>query len=106
LSIIFRGVEMQRYIVLINYTDKGMKKIKDLPKRIQAARRNVEKAGGKFVDWNLTMGKYDSIAIIELPDDHAVAGTLLGAGKAGYIETTTLKAFPENQLGKIVTQIY
>ena len=97
---------MQRYVVLINYTEKGMKKIKDLPRRIQNARRKVEEAGGKFVEWNLTMGKYDSVAIIELPDDHAAAGTLLGAGKSGYIETTTLKAFPENQLEKIVNQIY
>ena len=97
---------MQRYIVLINYTDKGMKNIKDLPRRIQAAHRKVEEAGGKFVEWNLTMGSYDSVAIIELPDDQTVAGTLLGAGRAGYIETTTLKAFPENQLEKIVNKIY
>ena len=97
---------MQRYVVLINFTDKGMKKIKNLPKRIQSVRRRIEEAGGKFVDWNLTMGNYDSIAIIELPDDDAVAKLLLGAGKAGYIETTTLKAFPESQLEKIVTKIY
>ena len=70
---------MQRYIVLINFTDKGMKSIKNLPKRIQAAHRRIDKTGGKIIDWNLTMGKYDSIAIIELPDDHTVAGTLLGA---------------------------
>ena len=97
---------MQRYVVLINFTDKGMKNIKNLPIRVQAARRRIEKAGGKFVDWNLTTGKYDSIAIIELPDDHTVAGILLGAGKAGYIETTTPKAFPESQLAKIVKLIY
>ena len=52
------------------------------------------------------MGEYDSVAIIELPDDHTVAGTLLGAGKSGYIETITLKAFPEKQLEKIVAKIY
>ena len=97
---------MQRYVVLINFTDKGMKKIKNLPKRIQSVRRRIEEAGGKFVDWNLTMGNYDSIAIIELPDDDAVAKLLLGAGKAGYIETTTLKAFPESQLESVVTKIY
>ena len=83
-----------------------MKKIKNLPKRIQSVRRRIEEAGGKFVDWNLTMGNYDSIAIIELPDDDAVAKLLLGAGKAGYIETTTLKAFPESQLENVVTKIY
>ena len=97
---------MQRYIILIKYTDKGMKNIKDLPRRIQAAHRKVDEAGGKFLEWNLTMGTYDSVAIIELPDDQTVAGTLLGAGRAGYIETTTLKAFPENQLEKIVAKIY
>lgn len=97
---------MQRYIVLINYTDKGTKEIKDLPRRIKVAHTKVEEAGGKFVDWHLTMGEYDSVAIIELPDDHTVAGTLLGAEKSGYIETKTLKAFPENQLEKIVAKIY
>jgi uncharacterized protein with GYD domain len=96
---------MQRYVVLINFTDKGMKKIKNLPERIQGVRRSIEEAGGKFVDWNLTMGKYDSIAIIELPDDDAVATLLLGAGKAGYIETTTLRAFPESQLENVVGKI-
>ena len=96
---------MQRYVVLINFTDKGMKKIKNLPERVQGVRRRIEEAGGKFVDWNLTMGKYDSIAIIELPNDDTVAKLLLGAGKAGYIKTTTLRAFPESQLEKIVTKI-
>ena len=96
---------MQRYIVLINFTDKGMKKIKNLPERIQGVRRRIEEIGGKFVSWNLTMCKYDSVAIIELPDDDSVARLLLGAGKAGYIETTTLRAFPESQVAEIVTKI-
>ena len=66
-----------------------MKEIKNLPKRIEAARRAVEEAGGKFVDWNLTMGIYDSVAIVELPDDLKVASIILGTGKKA-----TLKKFP------------
>ena len=96
---------MQRYIVLINFTEQGMKKIKTLSNRIQAARRATEKAGGKFVAWNLTMGIYDSVAIVELPDDATVAKIILGAGKEGNIETTTLRAFSETEAAKIVTQI-
>ena len=91
--------------MLINFTEQGMKKIKTLPNRIQAARRATEKAGGKFVAWNLTMGIYDSVAIVELPDDATVAKIILGAGKDGYIETTTLRAFSETEAAKIVTQI-
>ena len=96
---------MQRYIVLINFTKQGMEKIKNLPKRIQTVRRTIEKAGGTFVSWNLTMGLYDSVAIIELPDDITVATIILGAGKDGNIETTTLKAYSEAEAVKIVTQI-
>jgi len=82
-----------------------MKKIKNLPKRVQAARRAIENAGGKFVEWNLTMGIYDSVAIVELPDDDTTASILLGAGKVGNIETIALKAFPETQATKIVAHI-
>jgi uncharacterized protein with GYD domain len=96
---------MQRYIVLINFTEKGMKKIKDLPKRIQAARRTIEKAGGKFVEWNLTMGIYDAVAIVEIPDDATAAAILLGTGKGGNIHTTTLKAFSEAKAAKIIDKL-
>jgi len=96
---------MKRYIVLINFTERGMKKIKNLPKRVQAARRAVEKAGGIFVSWNLTMGIYDSVAIVELPDDSTVASIILGTGKVGNIETTTLKAFSENEAAEIIAKI-
>ena len=96
---------MQRYIILINFTDQGMKKIKNLPKRVQAAHKKIEKAGGTFVSWNLTMGPYDSVAIVELPDDTALAPIILGVGKDGFIETTTLKAFSETQAAKIIEQI-
>jgi len=98
-------IDLERYVVLINFTEKGMKEIKDLPKRIEAARRTIEKAGGKFVDWNLTMGIYDSVAIVELPDDVEVASIILGTGKKGYIKTTSLKAFTEAEARKIVKQI-
>lgn len=97
--------ELQRYIILINFTEKGIKKIKTLPSRIQAARKTVEKAGGKFILWHLTMGLYDSVAIVELPDDAIVAKIILGAGKDNFIQTTTLRAFSEDEVSKIVTQI-
>jgi uncharacterized protein with GYD domain len=98
-------LEMQRYIVLINFAKQGMKKIKDLPKRVQAARRTVEKAGGKFVEWNLTMGIYDAVAIVEFPDDATAAAIFLDVGKDGNIHTNTLKAFSEAEGAKIIAKL-
>ena len=62
----------------------------------------------KTAPFHLVISRYPNQfeSIIELPDDYTLAGILLGAGKAGYIETTTLKAFPESQLAKIVKLIY
>ena len=91
--------------MLINFTEQGMKKIKNLPKRVQAACRTIENAGGTFVSWNLTMGLYDSVAIVELPDDASGASIILGAEKDGNIKTTTLKAFSETEASKIIAKI-
>lgn len=96
---------MPKYIVLINFTEQGMKTIKDLPKRVQAAREAMEKAGGKMLDWNLTMGRYDAVAVVEGPDDASMATVALAVGRSGNIRTTTLKAFTESEAVKIVGKI-
>lgn len=79
-----------------------MKTIKDLPKRVQRARETMEKAGGKLLDWYLTMGPYDAVVVVEGPDDDAMAAVGLGAGSRGNIRTTTLKAFTEAEMVKII----
>lgn len=86
-------------------TEQGIKTIKDLPERVQSGREAVESAGGKWLDWNLTIGEYDAVAKVELPDDHAAAAVLLAVGKRGAIRTTTLKAFNEAEMKKIVEKI-
>jgi uncharacterized protein with GYD domain len=98
-------LEMQRYIVLIKFTEQGMDKIEDLPKRVQTARRTLEKAGGRFVEWNLTLGIYDAVAIVEVPDDAIAAAILLSTGKGGNIRTITLKAFSEAEAAKIIAKL-
>ncbi len=65
--------KMPRYMSLINFTDQGIKDVKNLPKRVQAAREAIEKTGGKLLDWNLTMGQYDVVAISEVPNDSAAS---------------------------------
>ena len=60
---------MPSYITLVNFTEQGIKTVKDLPKSVQGARQAIEKAGGKILDWNLTMGQYDAV-VKEVPDDY------------------------------------
>jgi len=96
---------MPSYITLVNFTEQGIKTVKDLPKRVQGARQAIEKAGGKILDWNLTMGQYDAVVKVEAPDDYTTAAVLLAIGKLGAVRTTTMRVFSEAEMKKIVKKI-
>lgn len=96
---------MNSYIVLGNYTEKGIAAIKQSPKRRAGVRKLLEKLGGRMKDFYLTMGGPDLVLVIELPSDEAAARFALTVGSAGFVRTTTLKAFPEKAYHKIIQSI-
>ena len=96
---------MPAYIVLMEATEKSMLNPNDLPERVQAARVAIEKFGGKMLDWNLTLGKYDAVAKVEFPDDLALATFTLAVAKTGNQKTITMRAFNEAELKQIVQKI-
>ena len=96
---------MGHYVTLIRYTLQGAAKIKESPKRLDAAKKAAEAAGGKIHAWYLTMGKYDAVIISEFPNDEASAKFMLSTGSMGNITTQTLKAFTETEYRKIVASL-
>ncbi|KAA0700413.1 GYD domain-containing protein [Neorhizobium sp. P12A] len=86
---------MTTYIVLINWTEQGIKNVRESPKRLDAARKMLGELGGNFREFYLTMGEYDMVAVCEAPNDTVVARFTLSLGAAGSVRTKTLKAFPE-----------
>ena len=94
----------QHYIMLIRFTDQGIKNIKDTTRRADAARSEAERIGGKFtVYW--TFGKYDGVGILEAPNDEAAMEFGLRVGSLGNTRTTTLKAFTEEEIAKVVNKL-
>jgi uncharacterized protein with GYD domain len=93
---------METYIVLTNYTHQGVASIKDTPARIDEGRKAVEAVGGKIVGWYLTMGRYDVVFIIQVPDSKIAATLLLALGSQGNVQTETLRAFSEEEFRGIV----
>lgn len=90
------------YIALSNWTDQGIKTIKDSPRRLDAARELAKKSGCELKDFFMVMGAYDMVWVLEAPDDATAAKFSLAVGSAGNIRTTTLKAFPEDAYRKVV----
>lgn len=95
---------MPHYIILGNFTEQGIKNVRQAPKRDDEARRMIEQAGGKMQIY-YTLGEYDFVAITEMPDDESMMKFLLQAGSLGNVRTKTLKAWTEVDSGKVISQL-
>jgi len=93
---------MARYIMLTNWTEQGIKNVKDSPKRLDAAKALAKRLKGEVTDFYMTVGAVDMVVILEAPDDEAAAKFALTLGSGGNIRTTTLKAFSEDNYRKII----
>jgi uncharacterized protein with GYD domain len=96
---------MAKYILLINWTDQGVKSVKDSPKRLDAARKLAETVGARLGDFYMTMGACDMVVHLDAPDDATVAKFVLLQAGGGNVRTQTLKAFSEDEYRKILGAI-
>jgi uncharacterized protein with GYD domain len=96
---------MPKYIVLGKFTSKGIKNIKDSPKRLAKAKEIAESVGGKIKKFYYTMGRYDFVAIFEAPDEEAMTKTLLTIGSAGAVSTETLTAISAEKGAEIIKSL-
>ena len=96
---------MPTYITLMKWTDQGIKNVKESPQRVDAAKKGIEAAGGKWLGFYLTMGRYDIVAIAEFPSDEVGMAFLLTLGSGGNVRSETMKAYPEDQFRNIIAKL-
>jgi uncharacterized protein with GYD domain len=82
------------YMIQGCYTQTAIKHLTQHPEnRSKAGEALVKALGGKLHQYYMCFGKYDFVAIVELPDDRAAAATSMALGGAGHltgIKTTKL----------------
>jgi len=93
------------FIVSINWTEQGIRTIKDWPKRVQAARDAGKKVGVELKQTFLTTGEYDMVAIVEAANGDNMAKFALMTGMAGNIRTKTVRAWPEAEFVKMLGEL-
>ena len=96
---------MARYVLLLNWTEQGVRGAKETVKRAASARQLVEKAGGRVTDCVWTMGKYDLVLMVEAPDDEAMTATAIKLAALGNVHTNTMRAFGETEMEKILQKV-
>jgi uncharacterized protein with GYD domain len=96
---------MTTYIMLANWTDQGIRHVKDSPDRLEAAKDLCRQHGAEMTAFHMTIGSYDMVVVIDAPNDDTFARIALSLGKGGNIRTTSLKAFDEAQYREIIGTI-
>ncbi len=96
---------MPTYVTLFKWTEQGVKDIKNVPARFEAAKKLVEAGGGKNLGIYVTMGDWDIVAITEGPSDEMAAAAALSIASKGNSRTTTMRAFTEGEFAEILTKV-
>ena len=96
---------MATYIMLCNWTDQGIRHVKDSPDRLDAARKLCQQHGADITPFYMTMGAYDMVVIVDAPNDDTFARLAISIAKGGNIRTATLKGFDEGQYRKIIESV-
>jgi uncharacterized protein with GYD domain len=93
------------FILSMNFTEQGIRNIKDAPKRAQAARELAKKVGVEIKQVYLTSGDSDLIAIIETANGDNMAKFALALSALGNVRTRTARAWPLEEYEKLVTTL-
>jgi uncharacterized protein with GYD domain len=93
---------MATYIMLGQFTDQGIRNVKETTKRAEAIKGLAKKVGATVKEVYWTLGEYDVAAIVEAPDDIAATAFFLSIGTLGNVRTRTMRAFVSDEMGRVL----
>jgi uncharacterized protein with GYD domain len=96
---------MPTYVVLMNWTDQGVRTVKDTVQRREQADALAERHGARIEQVYWTVGPYDIVALLDAPDDESVTAVMLELGSGGNLRTTTLRAYDREEMSGILQRL-
>ena len=96
---------MASYVMLFHYTHQGIEHVKQSPERVDALKKIFSKHGAKIKDFYALLGQYDSLFIVDAPNDETVAKLSLYVAEQGSVRVETHRAFTEAEFRKLVSEI-
>jgi len=96
---------MVTYVVLAKFTDQGIRNAKGSPKRAEAFKELAKTFGVTVKDIFWTQGRYDTVTIVEAPDESSAMSLSLSLGALGNIRTESLRAFSAADMATIVDKM-
>ena len=94
---------MVTYVMLLNWTDQGIKNVKDSPKRLDGVKKLAKDMGGEVKGFYMTLGTYDLVLIVDMPNNDKLASFALKLGSLGNVRSMTLRAYSEDDYRRIIS---
>ncbi len=96
---------MATFISLFNFTDQGIRNVKQSPDRAEKFKEMANKVGVTVKDIYWTAGSYDLVTIVEGPDDETVTSLILSLGSLVNVRTQTLRAFSGDEMKRNIAKM-
>ena len=96
---------MATFVSLVNWTDQGIRNVKDTIQRYEKGEELANKHGVSNEQIYWTVGSYDMVFIAQAPDAESITAYLLELGSAGNIRTTTLRGHNREEMSGILEKL-
>ena len=96
---------MVSYAMFLRWTDRGIQDIKNVGARIEAFKKTARACGAEVRECYMILSKYNTLSLVQAPNDESIAKLALALGAAGNVHTETLRLFGEADLKKLVATL-
>jgi uncharacterized protein with GYD domain len=97
--------EPMLFITSLNWTEQGIRNVKDAPKRAQAANDIAKKVGVEIRELFLTSGDTDMVAVLQTENGDNVAKFAMAVGALGNVRTRTVRAWTASEMQKLISEL-
>ena len=96
---------MATYVVLTNFTEQGIRDVRDTTKRADAVKEMAKKFGVTAKEFFWTLGTYDVVVVFDAPDDASMTALGLAIGALGNVRTQTMRAFSRDEMNGVLARL-
>ena len=96
---------MPTFTLALNWTEQGIRGVKDFPKRSQAARDMGKKMGVDIKHVFITTGESDLLLIAESANGDNIAKFALALAAQGNVRTRISRAWTESEFQKMLSEL-
>jgi uncharacterized protein with GYD domain len=96
---------MATYIALVNFTEQGVRHIRQTTERAKGLVSAAANLGIKIKEIYWTLGAFDAVFAADAPDEETMTAFVASMSSLGNIRTVTMRAFSAEEMKKILAKL-